>query len=146
MIHITDEPFSIPGLKGLRDLGRNVLAGRAVGQDHPMNNSQGYHNVSTFYVTVTVLNLGNIERMPYFANKKRFPSEIRNHIDILRENFVLPHLVVNNPEHIIALCEPFEFTVFNDLCVEYNVIGIQRRSTGKHQSPLSNLHMEWSSS
>lgn len=35
MVHITDEQFSIEVLDGLMELGRNVLAGRAVLRDHP---------------------------------------------------------------------------------------------------------------
>lgn len=103
MVNIEDGEFSIEVLEQLRDLDRNALAGRAVCRDHPMNNSQEYHNVSTFYITVAVLNLGRIERMPWFANSKRFPSEIRRDPDILREHLVLPYLVANNPGHIVTL-------------------------------------------
>ena len=48
MIHITEDEFSIEVLMRLRDLGRNVLAGRAVCRDHVLYNSMEYHNVSTF--------------------------------------------------------------------------------------------------
>ena len=70
MVHITDEQFSVEVLENLMELGRNVLAGRAVLRDHPLNTSNEYYNVSTFYLTVVVLNLGNLERMPWFANSK----------------------------------------------------------------------------
>ena len=55
MISMMDDEY-------LRDLGRNVLAGRAVCRDHILNNSMEYHNVSTYYISVVVLNLGNILR------------------------------------------------------------------------------------
>ena len=126
---MTDEEFSIQKLIQLRDLGRNVLAGRAVCRDHVLNNSSEYHNVSTYYLAIVVLNLGNIMRQPRFANRKRFPSEIRNNPERLREHLVLPYLVVNNPGHIVTLCESFDFYLFHNLCVEYNIIGVQCMST-----------------
>ena len=125
MSHIEEDEWSVEVLMRLRDLGRCVLAGRAVCRDHVLYNSMEYHNVSTFYLSVVVLNFGNISRMPRFANNMRFPSEIRNNEERLRENLVLPHLVLNNPGHIITLNESFDFTVFRNLCIEYNVIGVQ---------------------
>ena len=135
MISMTDDEFSIEILMLLRDLGRNVLAGRAVCRDHILNNSMEYHNVSTYYISVVVLNLGNILRQPWFANNKHFPSEIRKNPAKLCENLVLPYLVVNNPGHIITLCESFDFTLFRNLCIEYNVIGIQCMSDKRMASP-----------
>ena len=41
MLHITDQEFSLEVLDALADLGRNVLAGRAVLRDHPLNMSTG---------------------------------------------------------------------------------------------------------
>ena len=120
----------------LRDLGRCVLAGRAVCRDHVLYNSVDFHNVSTHYLSIVVLNLGNIIRPPWFANRKRFPSEIRNNEERLRENLVLPHLVVNNPGHIITLNESYDFTLFRNLCIEYNLIGVQCFSNKTiHPSP-----------
>ena len=132
MVSMTDTEFSVNVLMQLRDLGRNVLAGRAVCRDHVLNNSMEYHNVSTYYISIVVLNLGNINRMPRFANNKRYPSEIRNNAERLRENLVLPYLVVNNPGHIVTLCESFDFTKFRNLCIEYNVIGVQCMSDKQH--------------
>ena len=125
MTHITDDEWSLDILMQLRDLGRCVLAGRAVCRDHVLYYSVEYHNVSTHYLSVVVLNLGNIIRPPWFANRKRFPSEIRNNEERLRENLILPHLVVNNPGHIITLNESYDFTLFRNLCIEYNLIGVQ---------------------
>ena len=71
--------------------------------------------------------------MPRFANNKRYPSEIRNNEETLRENLVLPYLVVNNPGHIVTLNESYDFTKFNDLCIEYNVIGVQCMSDKQRQ-------------
>ena len=83
-----------------------------------------------------VLNLGNIIRPPWFANRKRYPSEIRNNEERLRENLVLPHLVVNNPGHIITLNESYDFTLFRNLRIEYNLIGVQCFSNKQtHPSP-----------
>ena len=135
MVHITDEQYSIQVLEDLVELGRNVLAGRAVLRDHPLNTSQEYFNVSTFYLTVVVLNLGNIRRMPWFANRKKFPREIRDVQEELRQRLVLPYLIVNNPGHIITLCESYDFSIHHDLCFEYNVIGIQVRSDKRLCSP-----------
>ena len=42
MIHISEDEFSVDILMRLRDLGRNVLAGRAVCRDHILNNSMEY--------------------------------------------------------------------------------------------------------
>ena len=125
MIHMTDDQFSINVPDALVELGRNVLAGRAVLRDHPLNTSQDYFNVTTFYLTMVVLNLGNIRRIPYFANRKRFPSRIRDDVLEMRKRLVLPHLVVNNPGLFITLCESFDFSVHSNLCIEYHVIGIQ---------------------
>ena len=105
MIHITDDEWSLDILMKLRDLGRCVLAGRAVCRDHVLYNAVDFHNVSTHYLSIVVLNLGNIIRPPWFANRKRFPSEIRNNEERLRENLILPYLVVNNPGHIVTLNE-----------------------------------------
>ncbi len=135
MISMTDAEFSIQVLMQLRDLGRNVLAGRAVCRDHILNNSMEYHNVSTYYMTIVVLNLGNIIRQPWFANNKKFPSEIRKVPEKLRENLVLPYLVVNNPGRIITLCESFDFTLFRNLCIEYNAIGVQCMTRKRLASP-----------
>ena len=125
MIHITDDEWSLDILMKLRDLGRCVLAGRAVCRDHVLYNAVDFHNVSTHYFSIVVLNLGNIIRPPWFANRKRFPSEIRNNEERLRENLILPYLVVNNPGHIVTLNESYDFTLFRNLCIEYNLIGVQ---------------------
>ena len=74
MLHITDEEFSLEVLDALADLGRNVLAGRAVLRDHPLNMSTGVFNTTTYYLTMVVLNLGNLKRIPWFANGKRYPT------------------------------------------------------------------------
>ncbi len=135
MISLTDDEWSLQILMQLRDLGRNALAGRAVCRDHIFNNSMEYHNVSTFYMTIVVLNLGNIIRQPWFANNKKFPSDIRKVPEKLRENLVLPYLVVNNPGHIITLCEFFGFSLFRNLCIEYIVIGIHCMTRKRRASP-----------
>ena len=136
MLNIEDFEFSLEVLDALVDLGRNVLQGRAVLRDHPLNTSQDYFNVTTYYLTMVVLNLGNIRRVPWFANRKRFPTCIRENTLEMRKRLVLPHLVVNNPGHIITLCESFDFEVHSNLCVEYNVIGIQVYSDKRLCSPL----------
>ena len=136
MLNIEDSEFSLEVLDALADLGRNVLAGRAVLRDHPLNTSQDYFNVTTYSLTTVVLNLGNIRRIPYFANKKRYPTWIRETPSEMKKRLVLPHLVVNNPGHIITLCESFDFTEHSDLCIEFNVIGIQVYSTKDLCSPL----------
>ena len=138
LLHITDQEFSLDVLDALADLGRNVLAGRAVLRDHPLNMSTGVYNTTTYYLTMVVLNLGNMKRIPYFANNKRYPREIRDRWAEMKPRLVLPHLVVNNPGHIITLvlCESFDFVEHNDLCIEYNVIGIQVSSSKEqHRSP-----------
>ena len=136
MLHITDQEFSLEVLDALADLGRNVLAGRAVLRDHPLNMSTGVFNTTTYYLTMVVLNLGNMKRIPYFANGKRYPSRIRDVWAEMKPRLVLPHLVVNNPGHIITLCESFDFVEHHELCIEYNVIGIQVSSTKeRHRSP-----------
>ncbi|MCV6574200.1 MAG: hypothetical protein OIF58_00535, partial [Cohaesibacter sp.] len=119
MVHISDADFSWDVLDALGVLGRNCLAGRAVLSDHPRHNSAEEHNVDTFYISLTVLNLGRIDRMPWFAGKKRYGSEIRDNFNRLKEKLVLPHIVLNNPGHIITLCEAYDFSIFNSLCVDY---------------------------
>lgn len=54
MVSISDEEFSLDVLDALGELGRNVLAGRAVLPAHPLHNSPVTHNVSAFYVTIVV--------------------------------------------------------------------------------------------
>ena len=136
MIHITDNEWSLDILMKLRDLGRCALAGRAVCRDHVLFNAVDFHNVSTHYFSIAVLNLGNIIRLPWFANRKRYPSEIRNNEERLRENLILPYLVVNNPGHIVTLNESYDFTLFRNLCIEYNLIGVQCFSNKTiHPSP-----------
>lgn len=73
--------------------------------------------------------------MPYFASNKRFPRAIREDQAQMRENLVLPYLVVNNPGHIVTLCELFDFSLFSDLPMEYNVIGIQCMTEKRLASP-----------
>lgn len=88
------------------------------------------------YLTVTVLNVGNLARMPRFANRKRFPREIREDVpEELGKRLVLPYSIVNNPGHIITLCESWDFSIHRELCIEYNVIGIQCRSDKELCSP-----------
>ena len=136
MLHITDQEFSLEVLDALADLGRNVLAGRAVLRDHPLNMSTGVFNTTTYYLTMVVLNLGNLKRIPWFANGKRYPTRIRENWAEMKPRLVLPHLVVNNPGHIITLCESFDFVEHHELCIEYNVIGIQVSSSKEqHRSP-----------
>eukprot|EP00434_Breviolum_minutum_P035859 symbB.v1.2.031757.t1/scaffold3722.1/size85039/1 len=135
MLHITDEEFSLDVLDSLADLGRNALAGRAVLRDHPLNMSAGVNNTTTYYLTMVVLNLGNLKRIPYFANGKRYPTRIRENWAEMKPRLVLPHLVVNNPGHIITLCESFDFCEHHELCIEYNVIGIQVSSSEDLKSP-----------
>ena len=135
MVKIPDEDFSWDVLDALGELGRNCLAGRAVLSDHPRHNSAEEHNVDTFYISLTVLNLGKIDRMPWFAGKKRYGSEIRDNFNRLKERLVLPHIVLNNPGHIITLCEAHDFSIFNSLCVDYGTIGIQCQSDKPDAAP-----------
>ena len=53
----------------------------------------------------------------------------------MKKRLVLPYLVVNNPGHIMTLCESFDFTEHSDLCIEYNVIGLQVSSSKDVSSP-----------
>ena len=53
----------------------------------------------------------------------------------MREKLVLPHIVLNNPGHIITLCELWDFQLFNSLCIEYGTIGIQCASDKPDRSP-----------
>ena len=136
ILHITDQEFSLEVLDALADRGRNVLAGRAVLRDHPLNMATGVFNTTTYYLTMVVLNLGSLKRIPYFANGKRYPTRIRENWAEMKPRLVLPHLVVNNPGHIITLCESFDFVEHHELCIEYNVIGIQVSSSKEqHKSP-----------
>eukprot|EP00434_Breviolum_minutum_P039725 symbB.v1.2.035288.t1/scaffold4713.1/size41565/2 len=135
MMKIEDDEFNWDVLDALRDLGRNCLAGRSVLSDHPRNSSTEEHNVDTYYIALTVLNLGRINRIPHFAGKKRYGREIRDSPRLIKEKLVLPHVVLNNPGHIITLCESFDFTEYNDLCIEYGTIGIQCMSDKPDGSP-----------
>ena len=103
MLHLTDQEFSIEVFDAPADLGRNVLAGRAILRDHPLSMSTGVYNTNTYYLTIVVLNLGNMKRLAYFANNKRYPREIRDVWAEMKPPLVLPHLIVNNPGHIITL-------------------------------------------
>ena len=125
MLKIEDEEFSYEVLDDLGTLGMNVLAGKAVLSSHPRHSSTEEHNVDTYYISLTILNLGRIDRPPYFAGKKRYGRDIREDHAAMKQKLVLPHIVLNNPGHIITLCESFDFTEFYDLCVEYGTIGIQ---------------------
>ena len=135
MMKIEDDEFNWDVLDALRDLGRNCLAGRSVLSDHPRNSSTEEHNVDTFYIALTVLNLGRINRIPHFAGKKRYGREIRDVPALIKEKLVLPHVVLNNPGHIITLCESYDFTEYNELCISYGTIGIQCMSDKPDRSP-----------
>lgn len=135
MVSISDEEFNYDVLDALGELGRDCLAGRAVMSDHPRFNSPGVHNVDTFYLTIVVLNLGRIDRMPHFAGRKRYGEEIKKGFNKMKEKLVLPYLVLNNPGHIVTLCESWDFSIFNSLCVEYSTIGIQCLSDKPDHSP-----------
>ena len=104
-------------------------------RDHHLNMSVEYFNTTTYYLTMVVLNLGNLKRIPYFANRKRYPSWIRENWTEMKKRLVLPYLVVNNPGHIITLNESFDFCEHHELCIEYNVIGIQVSSSKDLPSP-----------
>ena len=52
-----------------------------------------------------------------------------------KEKLVLPHVVLNNPGHIITLCESYDFTEYNELCISYGTIGIQCMSDKPDRSP-----------
>ncbi len=92
-------------------------------------------------MTIAVLNLGNIQRPPHFANGKGFPKHIRDNPGKIREHLVLPYLVLNSPAHIVTLCESFGFALFNDLCVEFNVIRLQCMKTKRHASPPMSIFL-----
>lgn len=77
--------------------------------------------------------------MPYFAGKKRYPSEIRGNKELLNEKLVLPHIVLKNTGHTITLCE----SEYNDLCMEYNAIGVQCSSDKtEHASPAISIFLK----
>ena len=139
MLKIEDDEFNWDVLDALAELGRNCLAGRAVLRDHPkFFNAVEQHNVSTFYISIVVLNLGKINRMPWFAGRKRYGREIRDNPRFIKEKLVLPHVVLNNPGHIITLCESYDFVEYNELCIAYGTIGIQCISDKPdHAPPLS---------
>ena len=44
-------------------------------------------------------------------------------------------VIVNNPGHIITLCESSNFSIYHELCMEYNVIGMKCRSDKRLCSP-----------
>ena len=135
MMKIEDDEFDWDVLDALGALGRNCLAGRSVLSDHPRNSSSEEHNVDTYYIALTVLNLGRIDRIPHFAGCKRYGREIRNVPALIKEKLVLPHVVLNIPGHIITLCESYDFTEYNALCVAYGTIGIQCMSDKPDRSP-----------
>ena len=70
MMKIEDDEFDWDVLDALGALGRNCLAGRSVLSDHPRNSPSEEHNVDTYCIALTVLNLGRINRIPYFAGSK----------------------------------------------------------------------------
>ena len=72
MLHITDDEFSLDVLDSLADLGRNALAD--VCTRSSFEQISWSFNTTTYYLTMVVLNLGNLKRIPYFANGKRYPS------------------------------------------------------------------------
>ena len=109
MMKIEADEFDRDVLDALGELGHNCLAGRSVLSDHPRNSSSGEHNVDTYYIALTVLNLGRIDRIPHFAGCQKDGREIRNVPALIKEKLVLPYVVLNNPGHIIALCESYEF-------------------------------------
>ena len=100
-----------------------------------MSGSSGEHNVDTYYIALTDLNLGRIDRIPHFAGCKRYGREIRNVPALIKEKLVLPYVVLNNPGHIITLCESYDFAEYNALCVSYGTIGIQCMSDKPDRSP-----------
>ncbi len=69
MISMTDAEWSLSVLNDLRDLGRNALAGRAICRDHILNISVEPHNVSTYYLTVVVLNRKYFETTMVFEQQ-----------------------------------------------------------------------------
>lgn len=94
-----------------------------------MRFSPGVIIVSTYYLTIIVLNLGLIDRMPHFAGVKRYPREIRNDKTALEKNWYFRILFcMNNPGHIVTLCESYDFMQFSDWCEECSIIGLQCRS------------------
>ena len=110
MLHITDQEFSLEVLDALADLGRNVLAGRAVLRDHPLNMATGVFNTTTYYLTMVSPQFRQPEALFLILQTgKRYPTRIRENWAEMKPRLVLPHLVVNNPGHIITLCESFDF-------------------------------------
>ena len=139
MTFIEDDEFSEDVLDALGELGRTALAGKAVLREHALNSSNAFHNLSTYYLTFVVLNLGNLARQPWFANNKKYPRYIRSNPQLLRDKLVLPYLVLHNPGHVISLCESYDFTLFDDLCKIHNIIGIQCRTERLYNSPPLSL-------
>ena len=121
--------------KSLQPRLQNETPDRKKKSYHPRNSSSEEHNVDTYYIALTVLNLGRINRIPYFAGCKRYGREIRNVPALIKEKLVLPHVVLNNPGHIITLCESYDFAEYNALCVAYGTIGIQCMSDKPDRSP-----------
>lgn len=62
-------------------------------------------------------------------------EEVWTDFNRLKEKLVLPHIVLNNPGHIVTLCESYDFSIFNSLCVEYGAIGIQCLSDKPDRAP-----------
>ena len=135
---IEDDAFNWDMLDALRDLGCNCPTGRSVLSDYPRNNSTEEHNVDTFYIALTVLHLGRINRIPHFAGKKWYGREIPDTWALIKEKLVLSHVVLNNSGHIITLCESYDFIEYNELYISYGTIRIQCMSDKpERSSPLT---------
>ncbi len=91
MGNIEDEGCNMDDFEALRDLGQTALAGRSVLRDHHLNQSGEHFNTSRFYLTMVVLNHGNIIRPPIIAGRRRYPRDIRDDHEALMDNLVLPY-------------------------------------------------------
>ena len=70
-------------LFGLTDLGRTALAGR---EARPLNRTGERVSTDRYYMSLVVLNLGDLKRQAYFAGEIRYPSWIRNDKSKLRDH------------------------------------------------------------
>ena len=132
MVHIEEEEFSIEVLEQPRDLGTNALPGRAVCRDEQFPGISQCLNV--LYYSCCFKSRKNWSNA-LFRQQQEIPK--RNSKSSWEDSWAFGFTVPGDEQSWshFTLCESFDFMLFKNLRKEYDIIGIQCMTEGRHPSP-----------
>ena len=123
-------------IERLLELFRSCLLGKRAVQGVAMRNEQNINDTQkdSYQLGILTLNLGHINRVPFFGGSSKFRSWVRNDLQYR----VLPYLVFRRTAHITCLCKASDehggIAIHQQVARDHGMIGMVVRPEINSQS------------